>query len=48
MRKTVKENMETKMNTKRNIFIEKNYGTKNGTYKRNLNTRYGFIKDIRE
>jgi len=35
------------MNTERDIFIEKNYGTKNGTHKRTLNTRYGFIEDIR-
>jgi len=47
VRKTVKETLETIMNTERDIFIEKNYGTKNGTYRRTLNTRYSFIEDIR-
>jgi len=47
VRKTVKETLETIMNTERDIFIEKNDGTKNGTYRRALNTKYGFIDDLR-
>ena len=47
VRKTVKETLETIMNTERDIFIEKNDGTKNGTYRRTLNTKYGFIDDLR-
>jgi transposase-like protein len=35
------------MNTERDIFIEKNDGTRNGTYTRTLNTKYGFIDDLR-
>ncbi|MGC9047045.1 MAG: transposase [Minisyncoccia bacterium] len=35
------------MNTERDIFIESNNGTKNGTYKRTLNTKYGFIDDLK-
>jgi len=35
------------MNTERDISIEKNDGTKNGTYRRTLNTKYGFIDDLR-
>ncbi|MGC8672720.1 MAG: hypothetical protein ACP5TO_04355 [Thermoplasmata archaeon] len=36
VRKTVKETLETIMNTERDIFIENNNGTKNGTYTRTL------------
>jgi hypothetical protein len=32
VRKTVKETLETIMNTERDMFIEKKDGTKNGTY----------------
>jgi len=46
VRKTVKETLETIMNTKRDIFIEKKDVTKNGTYRRTLNTKYGFIDDL--
>ena len=35
------------MNTERDIFIEKNHGTKNGKYRRTLSTKYGFIDDLR-
>ncbi|MFP3256911.1 MAG: transposase [Candidatus Nanopusillus acidilobi] len=35
------------MNTERDISIEKNDGPKNGTYRRTLNTKYGFIDDLR-
>ena len=47
VRKTVKETLETIMNTERDMFIEKNDGTMNGTYRRTLNTKYGFIDDLR-
>jgi len=47
VRKTVKETLETIMNTERDMFIEKNDGTKNGTYRRTFNTKYGFIDDLR-
>ena len=47
MRKTVKETLETIMNTEREIFIENNNETRNGTYIRTLNTRYGFIDDLK-
>ncbi|MGC8673281.1 MAG: hypothetical protein ACP5TO_07290 [Thermoplasmata archaeon] len=47
MRKTVKETLETIMNAEREIFIERNEGTKNGTYKRTLNTKYSFIDNQR-
>ncbi|MGC8565928.1 MAG: transposase [Thermoplasmata archaeon] len=43
----MKETLETIMNTERDIFIESNNGTKKGTYKRTLNTKYGFIDDLR-
>jgi putative transposase len=39
----VKERLETIMNTKRDILIENNNGTKNETYKRTLNTKYNFL-----
>ena len=39
VRKTVKETLVTITNTERDIFIEKNDGTKNGTYRRTLNTK---------
>ena len=39
----MKETLETIMNTEREIFIERDCGTRNGTYTRILNTRYGFI-----
>jgi len=39
VRKTVKETLETIMNTERDMFIEKNDGTKNGTYRRTLNNK---------
>jgi len=32
------------MNTERDIFIEKNDRTKNGTHRRTLNTRYVSLK----
>jgi len=47
VRKTVKEMLETIMNAERDIFIEKNHGTKNGKYRRTLSTKYGFIDDLR-
>ncbi|MGC8673420.1 MAG: hypothetical protein ACP5TO_08005 [Thermoplasmata archaeon] len=43
----MKETLETIMNTERDIFIESNNGTKKGTYKRTLNTKYGFIDDLK-
>ncbi|MGC8692587.1 MAG: transposase [Thermoplasmata archaeon] len=42
----MKETLETIMNTEREIFIERDDGTKNGTYIRTLNTKYGFIDDL--
>ncbi|MGC8565997.1 MAG: transposase, partial [Thermoplasmata archaeon] len=47
MRKTVKETLETIMNTERDVFIENNNGTRNGSYTRTLNTKYGFIGDLK-
>ncbi|MGC8565665.1 MAG: transposase, partial [Thermoplasmata archaeon] len=47
VRKTVKETLETIMNTERDIFIENNNGTRNGTYKRTLNTKLGFIDNLK-
>ena len=43
----MKETLETIMNTEREIFIERNDGTKNGAYTRTLNTKYGFIDDLK-
>ncbi len=39
----MKEILETIMNTEREIFIENNNETRNGTYIRTLNTKYGFM-----
>ncbi|MGC8585206.1 MAG: transposase [Thermoplasmata archaeon] len=39
----MKERLETIMNTEKEIFIENN----NGTYTRTLNTKYGFIEDLK-
>ena len=47
VRKTVKETLKTIMNTENDIFIKKNDGTKNGTYRMTLNTKYDFIDDLR-
>ena len=47
MRKTVKETLETIMNTEREIFIENYNETRNETYTRTLNTKYGFIDDLK-
>ena len=47
VRKSMKKAGDNNEYRKRYIFIEKNYGTKNGTHRRTLNTRYGFIEDIR-
>jgi len=47
VRKTVKETLETIMNTEREIFIERIDGTKNGAYTITLNIRYGFIDDLK-
>ncbi len=47
VRKTVKETLETIMNTERDVFIENNNGTRNGSYTRTLNTKYGFIEDLK-
>ncbi|MGC8566018.1 MAG: transposase [Thermoplasmata archaeon] len=43
----VKETLKTIMKTERDIFIENNNGTKNGAYTRTLNTKYGFIDDLK-
>jgi putative transposase len=43
----VKETLETIMNKERDIFIENNNGTRNGRYKRTLNTKLGFIDNLK-
>ncbi|MGC9167206.1 MAG: transposase [Thermoplasmata archaeon] len=43
----MKETLEKIMNTERDVFIENNNGTRNGSYTRTLNTKYGFIEGLK-
>ena len=46
VRKTVKEYLESLMNTERDAFIEKHGGLKNGYYERGIKTKYGDIENL--
>ncbi|MGC9123896.1 MAG: hypothetical protein ACP5IB_07530 [Thermoplasmata archaeon] len=39
----MKETLERIINMEGDVFMESNYGTKNKTYKRTLNIKYGFL-----
>ena len=41
---TVKEKIENIMKIEQDQYLEENPGIKNGTYKRNLKTKYGELK----
>ena len=43
---TVKEKIENIMKIEQNLYLEENPGIKNGTYKRNLKTKYGKLKEL--
>jgi len=43
----VKETLEIIMNTEEKYSFERNYGSKNEAYTRTLNTKYGFIDDLK-
>ncbi|MGC9193795.1 MAG: transposase [Thermoplasmata archaeon] len=46
VRRTVKEYLETLMNTERDVFIDEHGGIKNGYYERTIKTKYGEIEDL--
>ena len=43
---TVKEKIENIMKIEQNQYLEENPDIKNGTYKRNLKTKYGKLKEL--
>jgi putative transposase len=47
VRKALKNILNNNEHRQGEIFIKKNRGTQNGTYTRTLNTKYGFIDDLK-